>query len=301
MSVHADLTVSPDGRNGAYKTVQEAVLAARPGTSPENPSVIRITPGTYRGQLYVQREKRYLKLIGEDPLRTVLSFDLQANMTNAAGKPIGTFNTPSTTIDADDFTAENLTFENSAGPVGQALAIRVDGDRSIFRNCRFRGWQDTILLNRGRQYFTNCEIRGHCDFIFGAATAWFEKCRIHCLGKGYITAASTPQETPFGFVFHDCTITGEPGVKSYLGRPWREYASTIYLDCMMSEVIRPEGWNDWKKPQAHTTARYAEFNSTGEGASPAARESWVRQLDKESAAQITPAKVLGGADRWNPK
>ena len=127
------------------------------------------------------------------------------------GKPIGTFHTPSTTIDADDFTAENMTFENSAGPVGQALAIRVDGDRAIFRNCRFLGWQDTILLNRGRQYFENCTIAGHVDFIFGAATAWFEKCQIHCLRNGYITAASTPADQPFGFVFSHCNITGEAG------------------------------------------------------------------------------------------
>jgi len=130
-----------------------------------------------------------------------LSFNLFAGITNAEGKPIGTFKTPSTTIDADDFTAENLTFENSAGPVGQALAIRVDGDRTAFRNCRFLGWQDTILLNRGRQYFENCYVCGHVDFIFGAATAWFEKCHINCLRDGYITAASTPVDVPFGFVF----------------------------------------------------------------------------------------------------
>lgn len=301
LPLRADLIVSPEGKGGAYKTVQEAVFAAPAGASPTNPSVIRIAPGTYKGQLYIQREKRFLKLVGENPSNTILTFDLQANMTNASGKPIGTFNTPSVTVDADDFTAENLTFENSAGPVGQALAIRVDGDRAVFRNCRFLGWQDTILLNRGRQYFKDCEIRGHCDFIFGAATAWFEKCRIHCLGKGYITAASTPPETPFGFVFHDCSITGEPGVKSYLGRPWRDYASTVFLNCSLSGVIRPEGWNDWKKTQAHTTARYAEYNSTGEGADPAARESWAKQLNKREAEVITLETVLGGADRWDPR
>ena len=169
------------------------------------------------------------------------------------GKPIGTFRTPSTTIDADDFTAENITFENSAGPVGQALAIRVDGDRAVFRNCRFLGWQDTILLNRGRQYFENCYIAGHVDFIFGAATAWFEKCHIHCLGDGYITAASTPVDQPFGFVFSNCKITGDkPETRTYLGRPWRIYASTIFLNTEMSDVVRPEGWNDWKKPETQT-------------------------------------------------
>ena len=151
---------------------------AVPSGSRENPVIIHIEPGTYKELIYVQREKRFFKLIGENPTNTIFSFNLYAGITNAEGKPIGTFKTPSTTIDADDFTAENLTFENSAGPVGQALAIRVDGDRASFRNCRFLGWQDTILLNRGRQYFENCYVCGHVDFIFGAATAWFEKCEI---------------------------------------------------------------------------------------------------------------------------
>ena len=294
----ADLYVAQDG-GGSYRTVQEAVMATNGGSS-NSPVIIHIAPGTYNGPVYIQREKRYFRLVGENPTNTVLTFNLYAQMTNAAGIPIGTFNTPSTTVDADDFTAENITFENSAGPVGQALAIRVDGDRSIFRNCRFLGWQDTILLNRGRQYFTNCEISGHVDFIFGSATAWFENCRIHCLLSGYITAASTPQDQPYGFVFSNCTITGEPGVKTYLGRPWRDYASTVYLNCSMSGVVRPEGWNDWKKPQTHTTSRYAEFNSVGEGGAPLNRESWTRQLDKTSAEKTTPKAVLGGTDGWTP-
>ena len=123
----------------------------------------------------------------------------------------------------------------------------MDGDRASFRNCRFLGWQDTILLNRGRQYFEKCYIAGAVDFIFGAATAWFEKCHINCPGSGYITAASTPVDEPFGFVFANCKITGaKPDVKTFLGRPWRIYASTIYLNTEMSGVVRPEGWNDWK-------------------------------------------------------
>ena len=162
---------------------------------------------------------------------------MYANLTNFDGKLLGTFHTPTATIDADDFRAENITFENSAGAVGQALAIRVDGDRAVFRHCRFLGWQDTILLNRGRQYFENCYIAGHVDFIFGAATAWFEQCHIQCLGDGYITAASTPVDQPFGFVFSNCKITSDPPeARTYLGRPWRIYASTIFLNTEMSEV-----------------------------------------------------------------
>ncbi len=211
-----NLTVAADG-SGQFRTVEEAIMTA-PSGSRTSPVIIHLKPGTYKELIYVQREKRFLHLMGEDPQKTVLTYDLNANLTNFNGKPIGTFRTPSTTIDADDFTAENITFENSAGAVGQALAIRVDGDRAVFRNCQFLGWQDTILLNRGRQYFKNCYIAGHVDFIFGAATAWFEKCHIHCLGDGYITAASTPADQPFGFVFSNCKITGDkPETRTFLG------------------------------------------------------------------------------------
>ncbi len=273
---------------------------AVPSGSRENPVVIHIAPGVYRELVYIQREKSFFRLVGENPTNTILTFNLYASITNAEGKPIGTFKTPSTTIDADDFTAENLTFENSAGAVGQALAIRVDGDRAVFRKCRFLGWQDTILLNRGRQYFEDCTITGAVDFIFGAATAWFENCNIHCAGNGYITAASTPMDQSFGFVFSHCKITGAPGVKTYLGRPWRIHASTTYLNCEMSEVVRPEGWNDWKKPEAHAMARYAEFDTTGPGANPTNRPNWTKQLKKSDAQSITVKNVLAGVDNWNP-
>ena len=293
-----NLYVATDG-SAPFKTVQSAIMAV-PSGSRENPVVIHIAPGTYKELIYIQHEKSFFKLVGASPTNTVLTFDLYAGITNAEGKPIGTFKTPSTTIDADDFTAENLTFENSAGPVGQALAIRVDGDRAAFRNCRFLGWQDTVFINRGRQYFEHCYIAGHVDFIFGAATAWFEKCEIHALRDGYLTAASTPVDVPFGYVFNHCQITGEPGVKTFLGRPWRSYASTIFLNCEMSGVVRPVGWNDWKKPEAHATIRYAEFNSTGAGASPTNRPDWTKQLSPADAKKITVEKVLGGADGWNP-
>jgi pectinesterase len=299
LKAQTNLFVAADG-SAQFKTVQAAIMAV-PSGSNVNPVIIHIAPGTYKELIYVQREKSFFKLVGENPTNTVLSFNLYAGITNAEGKPIGTFKTPSTTIDADNFTAENLTFENSAGAVGQALAIRVDGDRTTFRNCRFLGWQDTILLNRGRQYFENCYIAGHVDFIFGAATAWFENCHINCLGTGYVTAASTPVDQPFGFVFSNCKITGEnPGVKTYLGRPWRIYASTIYLNCEMSDVVRPEGWFDWKKPEAHKTARYAEFGSYGVGGSPTNRPDWTKQLTKTEAEKITVEKVLGGTDGWKP-
>jgi len=294
-----NLVVAADG-SGRFKTVQEAIRSASAGSRTQ-PVVIHIKPGIYRELICVQREKRFFRLVGDEPEKTILTYNLQANLPGPDGQPIGTFSTPSTTIAADNFTAENITFENSAGAVGQALAIRVDGNRAVFRNCRFLGWQDTILLNRGRQYFENCTIVGHVDFIFGAATAWFEKCQIHCLGNGYITAASTPAEQPFGFIFSNCKITGDkPEAQTWLGRPWRIYASTIFLNTEMSGGIRPEGWNDWEKPEAHKTARYAEFNSTGSGGSPKQRVDWAKQLTEAEAAAITPEKVLGGSDGWNP-
>ena len=295
-----ELVVAADG-SAKYKSVQEAVMAV-PAGSPDSPVVIRIKPGTYKELIYVQREKRFFRFVGEDAARTVLTYDLNANLTGLDGKPIGTFRTPSTQIDADDFTAENITFENSAGPVGQAVAVRVDGDRVVFRHCRFLGWQDTLLLNRGRQYFEDCYVAGHVDFIFGAATVFFERCHIHCLRDGYVTAASTPDDQPFGFVFSHCKITGEsPSVKTYLGRPWRAYSAVIYLNTEMSEVVRPEGWHNWNFPEREKTARYAEFASTGPGAPTRARVKWARQLKRSEAKAVTVEKVLGGADGWNPK
>jgi pectinesterase len=292
--------VAADG-SGHYKTVQEAIFAAPQTTNSSNRWVILIKPGTYKELIYVQREKRFVQLLGEDRDKTIITYDLNANIVGKDGKPIGTFRTPSTLIDADDFSAQNLTFENSAGPVGQALAIRVDGDRVAFRNCRFLGWQDTILLNRGRQYFENCYIAGHVDFIFGGATAWFEKCHIHCLRDGYITAASTPESQPFGFVFSNCRLTGEsPEVRTYLGRPWRPFASVTFLRTEMSAVIRPVGWNNWNQPDREKTARYAEFAGSGPGANPGERAGWARRLDETEAKSISPARVLAGADGWDP-
>jgi len=301
VTAETNLFVSADGSN-AFKTVQEAINAAPQTNSPANPCIIHVKPGVYKELIYVQREKHFVHLVGDDAEKTVLTYNLNARMTGTDGMPIGTFRTPSTVIDADDFTAENITFENSAGRVGQALAIRVDGDCVTFRNCRFLGWQDTILLNRGRQYFEGCYIAGHVDFIFGGATAFFEKCHIHCLTNGYITAASTPEQAPFGFVFSNCRITSEsPGAKTYLGRPWRAFASVTYLNTEMSGVVRPEGWNNWKDPTREKTARYAEFNCTGPGANPKARVPWARQLTEAEAKAITLEKVLGGSDGWNPK
>ncbi len=299
LPAETNLVVAADG-GGQFKTVQEAIMAV-PAGSATNPVIIHIKPGTYRELVYVQREKRFFRLVGEDARKTVLTYDLNAKMPGPDGKPIGTFRTASTVVDADDFTAENLTFENSAGPVGQALAVRIEGDRVVFRNCRFLGWQDTILDNRGRHYYQACYIAGHVDFIFGGGTGFFEKCRIHCLRDGYITAASTPDNQPFGFVFSECAVTGEtPEVRTYLGRPWRAYASTAFLNCELGAVVRAEGWHNWHKPEVERTARYAEFHNTGPGARPGARVKWAKQLTAAEAAAFARENVLRGNDGWQP-
>jgi pectinesterase len=298
--VRGDASVASDG-SGDFRTVQAAIDAA-PQLGLASPLwVIHIKAGTYREMVYVQREKRGIRLAGDSAATTTISYDLNARMPDRDGRPIGTFRTPTLWIDADDFTVEDLTVANTAGAVGQALAVRVDGDRVVFRRCHFLGWQDTILGNRGRHYYQSCLITGAVDFIFGAATEFFQSCRIECRGNGYITAASTPSSQSFGFVFADCQIWGDsPTVRTYLGRPWRANASAIFLHTTMSEVVRPAGWDNWRDPAREKTARYAEFASTGPGAQPAARVPWAHQLTADQAAAITPRKVLGGSDGWDP-
>jgi pectinesterase len=298
-------SVASDG-SGQYTSVQEAINAAPQTSTAATPWTIRIKPGTYHERVYVQREKHYVRLVGEDPDRTTIAFEFYAAMTGLDGKPVGTFHTPTVWIDADDFSVENLTISNTAGnrgySHGQALALRVDGDRVVFRNCRFLGWQDTILVNRGRQYFTDCTVAGAVDFIFGGATAYFEKCQIQIMGTGYITAPSTPAEQPYGLVFSDCRITGGgPGIQTYLGRPWRPYGSTIFVNTQMSEVVRPVGWHNWGKPEREKTARFEEFGSNGAGANPRARVPWATTSSVPAKQDLSAAHVLCGADHWGPE
>jgi pectinesterase len=285
--------VSLDG-TGQYTAVQDAVNATPITASREKPWTVLIRPGTYRERIYVQREKRFVRLVGEEASKVVITFDAKAGDHGPDDKPIGTFRTPTAQIDADDFEVVGITFENSAGQNGQALALRVDGDRVVFRECAFKGYQDTIFLNRGRQYFDHCRILGAVDFIFGGATAWFENCDIECTADGYITAPSTPIEQAFGFVFSHCRITGQgENLKTFLGRPWRQHGAATYLHCDMTDVIRPEGWNNWRDPDREKTARFAEFASTGAGGKSNPRAPWAKQLTQEEATKITPAVVFG--------
>jgi len=289
-----DATVAPDG-SANFRTIQDAIDAA-PQDIETGAWVIHVAPGTYHERINIQREKRHVVLRGDAAATTKLTFSLNALASGPDGRIIGTFRTPTLQIDADDFRLENLTVENSAGPGAQALAIRVDGDRIGFAHCHFIGWQDTILLNRGRQRFDDCRIDGAIDFIFGGATAWFERCEIVCVGNGYITAASTPADSKYGFVFDHCTIRGaNPAVRTYLGRPWRKHASTFFLNCDLGAVVRPQGWHDWNKPDAHGTIRYGGYGNRGPGADPTHWPSWLTRLDAATVAKLTPDSVLG---RW---
>ena len=306
-----DAVVSADG-SGTHMTVLEAVAAAP--TNGTRPFVILIRPGKYEGQVIVSKEKRFLRLVGEEAQNTVLTYPFNVHETDV--QPGRDFKGTGVVILADDFSAENITFENSSGDHGQALALRVDGDRAAFKHCRLLGWQDTVMLNNGRQYFTNCYIEGRVDFIYGSATIVFDHCEIHSKNGGHVTAANTPQDKPFGFVFLDCKLTSDPmpwvnptntavatlstKAMADLGRPWRAYASVTYLNCWMGDHIKPEGWNNWRNPTNELTARFAEFNSTGPGANPEQRVKWSKQLAKAEAAKITVESVLGGNDQWNP-
>lgn len=287
--------VAKDG-SGHFTTIQAAMAKIGMG-SPEKPATVYVRKGVYRELVYAQREKRYVRLIGEDPETTILVYGLHANMTGLDGRKIGTFRTPTFYLDADDFTIENLTIQNDAGPVGQALAIAVHGDRVIFRNCRFLGHQDTVFLNRGRQYFESCRVEGTTDFLFGGATAWFENCDIRSLAASYITATSTPPEAAFGFVFNRCRVQVAEGEQSYLGRPWRDHAATLFMRSELGAGVRPEGWHNWDKPWREATSRYLEYRNTGPGAERSGRVAWARELTPDEADLITPAAVLGG---WDP-
>jgi PelA/Pel-15E family pectate lyase len=305
------VTVAADG-SGDFKTVQEAINAAPTGGTSR--FVIRIKPGTYKEKLTVAKNKGPITFLGEDAATTVLTFSDHAKTLAPDGTELGTSKSASILIQSPDFQAENITFENSAGPVGQAVAVHVRGDRAVFRKCRFLGWQDTLLTNQdasqtkgNRQYFEECYIDGSTDFIFGPAIAWFERCRLHVRRSGYITAASTPQDQPYGYVFSNCTITGEPDVKTILGRPWRPYASVIFLNTTMQDVIRPEGWNNWPNATNNEgkdnekTARYAEYGSKTPDGKPVdltPRAAWSKRLTAEEATAITMEKVFGD---WDPR
>ncbi|PIB34683.1 pectin esterase [Reichenbachiella sp. 5M10] len=293
-----DFVVALDG-SGDYTTVQ-AALDAVPDIRKAETRIL-IKKGVYKEKLVLAGSKTNVTLIGESVKETVLTYDDFADKLNRFGERIGTSGSSSFYVYGDGFRAENLTFENSSGPVGQAVAVRVDGDRVAFVGCRFLGYQDTLYPHgkNSRQYYKNCYIEGTTDYIFGWSTAVFEQCEIYSkTGGRYITAASTVESSAYGFVFLNCRLSGDaPKGSVYLGRPWRDYAQTVYIGCTMDEHIAPEGWHNWDKPNAESTAYYAEYESRGSGAAPDERVAWSHQLSPSEMQKYDVVTVLGG---WNP-
>lgn len=295
------IVVASDG-SGQFKTVQSAIDSI-PDRNTE-PRVIVIKPGTYKERLIIRESKTFITLRGgdKDAARTILTFNRSVGMDDpdAPGKKVGTSGSESVLIEADNFTAENITFENSSDRRIRAVAVRTTGDRQIFRNCRFLGWKDTLYVDGKRMYFTNCYVEGRVDFIMGRATAVFENCHIHAKDGGCVTAASTRPETPFGLVFLKCKVTCAED-RSYLGTPWQEGAATAFIECELGENFWPEGWIAGRGNEHHKSARYVEYKNTGPGADTRKRPAWTRQLSEAEAKSYTVENILGGEDRWNPR
>ena len=295
------LIVARDG-TGEFRSVQEAIEVCR--AFMDYHKVIFVKRGTYKEKIIVPQWLQNIEIMGEDRDQTVITFDDHANIKTALyPQGMGTFRTYTVKIEANDITFKNITIENNSARLGQAVALHTEGDRLVFVNCRFLGHQDTIYtgMPRTRLYFKDCYIEGTTDFIFGPSTAWFEGCTIKNLSNSYITAASTPQESAYGYVFNNCRITATEGVdKCYLGRPWRDYGYTLFMNCELGSHIRPEGWHHWRE-EAKQTARYMEYNNRGEGAKTDGRVAWSRQLTKKEVRDITPERVFAFSTAWNPQ
>ncbi len=322
-SAEPDITVAADG-TGDFTSIQAAINAA-PSNS-DRVIIIFIKRGLYNTEkLIIPSDKKKISLVGESREETIISYHLydctdgysgRCPAADAALWPAELLITSATlTIQGDDFRAENLTIQNTAGPVGQAQAITVQADRVVFVNCDLRSYQDTMYLwSAGKRcYFDGCLIVGRTDYIYGAAIAFFQSCEIRSWGGGWITAPATPLGQQYGFVFSSCILTyatgsprsGDDGELVRFGRPWHEYPKVAWLYCDMTAMIHPEGWGDtWNMTYAATSTdlHLYEYSNTGEGADMSGRADWagLRALTDTEAADYTVQKVLGGTDGWDP-
>lgn len=294
------IVVARDG-TGEFRTIDEAIEVCR--AFMDYHKVIFVKKGIYKEKLIVPQWLQNIEICGEDRDATIITYDDHANI-KTAERPngMGTFRTYTLKIEGNGITLKNITIENNAARLGQAVALHTEGDRLKFINCRFLGNQDTVYTGMAgtRLYFLDCYIEGTTDFIFGPSTVWFEHCDIYCKANSYITAASTPQNVAYGYIFNNCTVTVAADVQQvYLGRPWRDYAYTLFMHCQLPGQIRPQGWHHWQK-EREQTARYIEFENTGEGAATDKRVGWSRQLSQKEARQITKERVFSVNDQWNP-
>jgi pectinesterase len=284
------ITVALDG-SGDFTKIQDAINACP--SFPYEKVTVFIKNGIYNEKIRIPEWNTHIALIGESKENTIITFDDNFAKINTGRN--STFFTYTILVEGDDFSASNLTFKNASGDNGQAIALSLVANRAKISNCNILGNQDTLYVSgkNAKQYFKDCYIEGTTDFIFGSATALFENCEIKSLKNSYITAASTPQDSVFGFVFKDCKLTANTVATAvYLGRPWRIYAKTVYINCDMGKHIRPEGWENWSKPEAEKTAFYAEYNCKGEGFQPTKRVSWSHQLQKKEASNYTIENIL---------
>lgn len=297
------LTVAQDG-SGQYTRVQDA-LAAAASSSSSNPYVIDIKPGVYTmthnmDQFKVTAPYITLNGLGASPSDVVLTGNYWAGDNNP--NDVYGHATAVITSGGHNFTARNITFENSRGDnTGQALAIYNKGDRTAFINCRFLGWQDTLRAEFGRQYYKNCYVSGDVDFIYGHAAAYFEDCSIYVRSNGYITAPALLEPAndyrSKGFVFSQCTITGAGSNLAYLGRPWTDGGLAVYLNCKISPVIYPVGW------QGSSRAYFGEYHSmdlNGVLLDVSRREAGSHQLTDAQVLNYSLSNWLAGPDNWNP-
>ncbi len=288
-----DFVVAKDG-SGDFFTLGEAI-AAVPDFCGKTTTIV-LCEGLYDEKIAIPYTKRNVRLVGRG--MPAVSGGGYAAKVGATGASMGTSGSSTVYFGGDNWAVDGIVFANVAGRVGQAVAVQTLATNLVFRNCRFLGDQDTLYLyGKGNQdghtvpdntwvRFENCYIEGTTDFIFGAAAALFSGCEIHSKADSYITAASTCKGMPCGLVFVGCRLTADEGVtKCYLGRPWRDHAQTFFVDCELGAHIRPAGWHDWGKPQAHRTARYGECGSTGPGAAQASRVKWAVRLSEKEAAR----------------
>ena len=302
------IVVARDG-TGEFRNISEAIEVCR--AFMDYHKVIYVKRGTYKEKLEIPTHLTNIEICGEDALTTIITWDDHANImmpsaydpiaierhptadnqhpTPSGQHPIGTFRTFTLRVCGSDITLKNITIENNSARLGQAVALHTEGDRLRFIGCRFLGHQDTVYTGRGgtRLLFRDCYIEGTTDFIFGPSTAWFENCTIKSKADSYITAASTPADVEYGYVFNRCRLIADEGVtKVYLGRPWRPYAYTLFMNCTLGSHIVPAGWENWRNPDNEKTARYAEYNNSGEGANTKQRVAWSRQLTKKEVEKI---------------
>jgi pectinesterase len=284
-------TVAKDG-TGDYKYIQDAIDAMR--VYPLKRITLYIKNGLYNEKIVLPSDNTDVTIIGESVDKTIINF----NDYSGRGK-LTTFTSYTAKISGNRFIAENITFLNSAGPVGQALALYVDADKAVFKNCKFLGNQDTIFTTgeNARQYFVDCYIEGTTDFIFGPATAVFQNCTIRGKANSYITAANTPKGKKFGFVLLDCKVLVDSSVtKLALGRPWRAYSRAVFIRCELPKQIAPEGWNNWGNSENESTTYYAEYRNTGEGAVTASRVKWAKQLSDKEAKEYTVENIFANGN-----